>query len=66
MYLGFLVVSIVEGEGDRKNDKKKKFEIRSAETTDRLNLNQLATFQAFLVSITTLIRGSDVWHCVKY
>lgn len=65
MYLGFLVVSIVEGEGDRKNDKKK-FEISSAETTDRLNLNQLATFQAFLVSITTLRRGSDVWHCVKY
>lgn len=44
----------------------KKFEIRSAETTDRLHLNQLATFQAFLVSITTLRRGSDVCHCVKY
>ena len=65
MYLGFLVVSIVEREGARRNGKK--FEIRGAEeTTYRLNLDQLATFRAFLVSIMTLRRGSDVWHCVKY
>lgn len=64
MYLGFLVVSIVEREEARKNGKK--FEIRSAEEiTYRLNLDQLATFQTFLLS-TTLRRGSDVWHCVKY